>query len=202
MMKKIQFVGAILVLCMAALCGCGKKEVDFTKMEVTETALAVRAEGKLQSSIVADFDKDYYTVDGLTSYIGEQIEAYERKNGGEITLESVEEKDQKVTAVFSYDSTGSFAGFQNVSECFTGNVSAAVNHEAWPGSFLEAKTSDSVTAEEVEKETKDKVVILCPEEAMQIKVEGTIQYLSGSIYIDEQTASVEAGQTAVVVYEE
>lgn len=202
MKKKMKRIGALLVLCMAVLCGCGKKEIDLTKMEVTDTALAVRAEGKLQSTIVADFDKDYYTKDGLTAYIEEQIAEYERKNGGEITLESVEEKDGKVTVVFSYDSVTSFAGFQKAEECFSGTVSAAAAHEAWPDSFQEADSSDLTEASEVEKDAKDKVVILCPAEKMQIKVEGTITYLSGSIYVDEQTAQVEAGQTAVVVYEE
>ena len=59
-MRKVTLVllGTLLLLVMT---GCGKNKVSITAEDVTTNTLVIKEDNKVQSSIVEDFDKEYYS---------------------------------------------------------------------------------------------------------------------------------------------
>ena len=195
---RILMLCALLSCMMFVFAGCKKQEVTLTAEDVTCSTLAVTGDDKILSAVTSSFEKDYYTEDGLKSYVEEEISEYkEEHTGAEITLDGISVKDGNAAVVFSYGSLEDYKGF-NDTDAFVGSIEDAKQLADWPATFVAKKDGSNVAAAELDK--KCKVVMVCPKEATQVKVPGEIKYLSGAAQVSENVASVEAETRAFVVY--
>lgn len=126
-MLKMRYAGKLFVLLvgillLGLLTACGQND------EIQSTNLKIGKEGTVTSTIVEDFDKDYYTVEGLEAMIQEEISAYNAGKADAISLISVEVQDNmenKIIVNMKFASAEDYANF-NKEDFFYGTVSQAI----------------------------------------------------------------------------
>lgn len=196
------FAASVLILITALfLIGCQAKKVDLTEEKMEHATLVIKKDGTYQSGVVSSFEEDYYSVDRLRSYVGEQIEEYKKEHSGaDIEITKVEAKEQKASVVLTFKTLEDYSGFNDV-EILNGTVQQLMSSEGWPSEFTSVKKGSSVAASELKGE--DMALIAAPKvEATDIVVEGEILYVAGGILLDDSTVQIEAGERGCIVYKQ
>lgn len=126
-MLKMKYAGKLGIL-FASIClfsllaACGQKE------EIQSTNLQIGKEGNIISTIVEDFDKTYYTTEGLESMIQEEISSYNATKADAVSLKSVEipeNMEGKIIVTMNFDSSDDYTNF-NKEELFYGTIAQAI----------------------------------------------------------------------------
>lgn len=193
--KRMFLAAAALSLLLS---GCGAVN------DVDTTTVVIKKDGAIEENIVTDFDKDYYSVEGLEQMLGEQIQAYNQKAGADtVKLLSVEEKEgeNRVKAKIAYSAGEDYSQIHN-QVFFCGTVSDAYNAGYAFVPMIDQESGAAVSEGDILELGSKKIVI--SEEAVNISVSGKISHVSeGVSLMDKKTAVLpdDGEKLSYVIYE-
>ena len=122
-MKK--YVVCTMLVLLLGLCGCGEiRELDVD--EFTD-GMIINSDGSVDGIIAGIFDKDYYSLEDLTSMLADELEDYD---GASILDSSYNESDGGVSVTIHFNDIDSYNNYMGVSDFY--------------GTFDEALLSDLI----------------------------------------------------------
>lgn len=201
-MKKLKAAGILAVL-MIWLTACGS---GADAGQETVNSLTLDKDGSVENTIIEDFDKDYYDLDGLNTMIKDSIEQYCRQNPtAEITLKGSEVSDGQVRVSMKYDSAASYMGY-NSKTLFAGTIQEAYS-EGYDLdiSLTDVKDSSNTIGKQelLEMGQKHIVIMELPStmtDGMRLQCFGKILYVSDGVNpVSPKTADIEQSQGVSVV---
>ena len=192
-MLKIKYAGKLgmVFACtclLSLLAACGQKE------EIQSTSLQIGKEGNIISTIVEDFDKAYYTTEGLEAMIQEEISSYNAKKVNAVSLESVvasENMEGRIIVTINFASSEDYTNF-NKEELFYGTISQAIE----AGYDLPAKLvsvadqTKTIGREEVKAMDKNHILIIA-ENTMVLLPRKAVYISEGTKLINHKGINVE-----------
>lgn len=191
-----------MFLAAAALCvllsGCGAAD------DVDATTVVIKKDGTVEENIVTDFDKDYYSIDGLEQMLNEKIQAYNQTAGTDtVKLDSVEEKEgeTKVKAKIIYSGGEDYSRIHN-QVFFSGTVSGAYEAGYTFVPMIDQESGALVSEEAVLELGSKRIVI--SEEAVNIRVSGKISHLSEGVTLKDKKTAVlpdDGEKLSYIIYE-
>lgn len=193
--RRMLLAAAVLSLLLS---GCGAAN------DVDTTTVVIKKDGTVEENIITDFDKDYYSVDGLEQMLNEQIQAYNRTAGTDtVKLDSVEEKEgeNRVKAKIIYSGGEDYSRIHN-QVFFCGTVSDAYNAGYAFVPMIDQESGTAVSEGEILELGSKKIVI--SEEAVNISVSGKISHVSeGVTLMDKKTAVLpdDGEKLSYIIYE-
>lgn len=105
----------MICLCIVSLSGCKGKVESLKLSDVNEETLLIRSNGTLQLGANETFDKIYYDEKDLKDFIESAIESFNEENGkGSVKLSDLEVENEKVKAIFTYDSMESYSEMNRI----------------------------------------------------------------------------------------
>ena len=137
-----------------------------------QDTISVDKRGRETSTIVEDFDKDFYDADELEAEIEEELADYNRNFAADhIRIESFEVKDGVATLQLVFDESQYYADYTGMT-LFVGTRSEA-EEEGYdlPDDFVEPN-ENAADLDVLDSDGSAHVLIL--EEAVQVRVPGTI----------------------------
>lgn len=206
-MKKIFSIGLVCLALAGLLTGCGKS------LEADRDTVYVQKKGTVVSAAIADFDKDYYDEEELKKYIDERVEDYQGEHGKKsVSVEEFSVEEGIAKLLIKYAGCEDYEDFNGVT-LFSGTIPQALAEGyGFDGEFTEiedgkaAGTADSKTVTDLDA----KVIILS--EKVDVKVDGTIQYVSSeyttmkekdtvSVQLPEEVEDGEESSLVYVIYQ-
>ena len=198
-MRKVTLVllGTLLLLVMT---GCGKNKVSITAEDVTTNTLVIKEDNKVQSSIVEDFDKEYYSKEELEAFINEEVTDYNEKNGeDQIKMHSIHVANQKASVVFNYNDIDDYSLFNGTNaKLLTTSQVLEADSSLSTLEFVDAKSGDIVSSETAF--SKESATVLVIQEPLDIKIDGTILYYSNAQKVDKGVLQADGEDITVVVF--
>ena len=183
----VRRAAAALLLAAAALfalAGCGfEKEADVT-------TLFVDKEGVLTQLLIEPLEDGSYTQSDLTAYINYEVDSYNKEHGEDsIIREESSISGRFVTIRLTYASAEDYARFNQV-PCFQGTLAEAqAEGYSFNATFLNKDNASLKGVVVLEEDPEYKILII--QEPGQIKVDGTIMYVSEEVTIlDQSTAEI------------
>lgn len=136
-----KYVICTLLILLLGLCGCGKT----AEPEVDEFAdgLIINDDGSVDGLITGFFDKDYYSLEDLTSMVNEELENYD---GAELSDTLYDEASGGVSVKIHFDNMEAYNNYMDVDNFF--------------GTFDEALLSDLISNTELISTKNDSLVTL------------------------------------------
>lgn len=198
-MKKITLV-LLGILFLVVMTSCGKNKVSITAENVTTNSIVIKEDNTVQSSIVEDFDKEYYSQEELETFINEEVTDYNEKYGeDQVKMHSIHVADKKASVVFNYNDIDDFSIFNGISAKLL-TASQALQEDSIPTSleFVEVKSGDSVSRETAF--SKEDATVLIIQEPLEIIIDGTILYYSNAQKVDKKVLQASGDNTTVVVF--
>ena len=182
--KKLLIIAA--ALCM--LTGCGDAVSENINM------ISIQKDGKVEHTIVEQFDRNYYDADELSQMAEEKIGRY---NGGDgsITCESVEAGEGKIVVKMIYQSEADYMEFNN-RELFCGTVEQA-SAKGYSLQNLVSAEGEVLSSADLGALSDNQVVIVQTKkgEELDVRVYGTIVYASEDITLSgNKDALITAGE--------
>lgn len=180
------------------LSGCGAVN------DVDTTTVVIKKDGTVEENIITDFDKDYYSVDGLEQMLSEQIQTYNRTAGTDtVKLDSVEEKEgeNRVKAKIIYSGGEDYSRIHN-QVFFIGTVSDAYNAGYTFVPMIDQESGATVSEGEILELGSKKIVI--SEEAVNINVSGKISHVSEGVTLTDKKTAVlpdDGEKLSYIIYE-
>lgn len=116
-MKKFIRIGLFIILCTGLLSGCSQQT------DVETSTVFIEKKGSVVSVDVEKFDKDYYEVKELETYIEKQIDAYDGGDGS-VEKSSFDVKDGVAKLKMRYSSYEDYGKFNGI-EFYIGSVVTA-----------------------------------------------------------------------------
>ena len=198
-MKKITLV-LLGILILVVMTGCGKNKVSITAEDVTTNTIVIKEDNTVQSSIVEDFDKEYYSQEELETFIKEEVTDYNEKNGeDQIKMHSIHVADKKASVVFNYNDIDDYSIFNGISaKLLTTSQALQENSILTLSEFVEVKSGDTVSRETALNNEDATVLII--QEPLEIKIDGTILYYSSAEKVDKNVLQASGENITVVVF--
>lgn len=198
-MKKITLV-LLGTLILVVMTGCGKNKVSITAEDVTTNTIVIKEDNTVQSSIVEDFDKEYYSQEELETFIKEEVTDYNEKNGeDQIKMHSIHVADKKASVVFNYNDIDDYSIFNGISaKLLTTSQALQENSILTLSEFVEVKSGDTVSRETALNNEDATVLII--QEPLEIKIDGTILYYSSAEKVDKNVLQASGENITVVVF--
>ena len=206
-MKKFIIISLAMVVIAGLLTGCGKS------LEADRDTVHVQKKGSVTSAAIADFDKDYYDEEELKNYIDERVADYQEEHGkNTVSIDEFSVEDGVAKLFIKYSGCEDYQNFNDVT-LFSGTIPQALAE----GYSLEEDFTEIEDGEAAGSVKKDavadldaKVIILS--EKVDVKVDGTIQYVSSqyttmkakdtvSIQLPEEVADGEESTLVYVIYQ-
>ena len=193
--RRMLLAAAVLSLLLS---GCGAAN------DVDTTTVMIKKDGTVEENIITDFDKDYYSVDGLEQMLSEQIQAYNRTAGTDtVKLDSVEEKEgeNRVKAKIIYSGSEDYSRIHN-QVFFSGTVSDAYNAGYTFVPMIDQESGAAVSEGEILELGSKKIVI--SEEAVNISVSGKISHVSEGVTLTDKKTAVlpdDGEKLSYIIYE-
>lgn len=197
-MKKL-ILCTILLLIFISATGCRKEEKIITADDISVNTILAKANGTLQVATVEDFNKPYYTLNGLQEFVKNEINLYNQKAGGEkVIIDNVQLKNAKAIVLLTYTGMDQYAAFNQVTSAyFNGGIEN--NPLSLPATLVSAKDGSTANSNEVIKNEKYKVLVM--NEPYDIIVDGTIKYYSdNAVLVDKSKVQSAAEGMTVVVF--
>lgn len=197
-MKKLAFYTCILLLFIGAG-GCSQREKKIDLNDITVSTILAKSTGEIQVATVEDFDKDYYNISELKDFINKEVSSYNKVAGADkITVNSVEEINNKAVMLLTYSGMDQYAAFNDVMAAyFNGGVED--NQLDLPNTLVTSKNKALASTEEVLKNEGYKVLVF--NEPYNIMVEGKVKYYSeNATSIDSNEVQGAAEGTTIVVF--
>ena len=181
-----------IMLCMLltfALCACGETE------KIDTSYLKIGNEGSVTSVIVEDFDKAYYTIEGLENMIQEEIFKYNETNQNAISLESTvvdKEKPEIVTVTLKFAACDDYSNFNDV-QLFYGTVEQALNEGYSLNVSLDSVADDgtSITMNDIAS-MSDSYILIMEENGKVLLPKKAVYISSGVTVINSKHIDVES----------
>lgn len=198
MKNRIFAIALIVVLAVASLTGCGKKQVGDITVGAGESAVYIQENGKVSYAIGEAFDQDYYDKKELKNLIKEEIKTFnEDKHSAKLNSYWVENK--LVTAIMTFSSIDEYLDY--VYDCngvakedfFIGGISDALaNDYEIVGEFTKvedgALSQDTALSSDIKNMAFDIVILKTP---AKFQVEnGDIKYVSSNCKVDNNIVTV------------
>lgn len=198
MKKKVR--GVLALLCLSTMMVACKSSPSLLTKDVTSSAILLLKDGSVQSAIVEDFDKDYYSKDELKSFISGKISEYNALQEGEVVkLEKLAEDSNVVTAKMSYSSVADYEKFNDV-EFEVLSASEARTDKRIPDEVK--NVSDGSATAKAEALDNDKYKVLITETTgFDIIVDGKVKYYSNGVLVNDSTVQNGTSGTTIIVYE-
>ncbi|MCH5253652.1 MAG: hypothetical protein J1F41_01920 [Lachnospiraceae bacterium] len=188
-----------ILMIMTAACivaGCGSFGAKVPEM----STISIQKDGKIQQTIVDQFERNYYDADELEKMTQEKIERF--SDGEEsIICESVEENDGTIIVKMTYQTDSDYMDFNN-RELFYGTVSDA-SAQGYSLPDLVSKDGTSISESELSGLSENHVVIIqtAAGEELDVNVYDKILYTSGNITLSgKKDAIIEAGEESTLSY--
>lgn len=188
----------ILIIMAAAgiVAGCGNFGTKAPEM----STISIQKDGKIQQTIVDQFERNYYDADELEKMTQEKIERF--SDGKEnIICESVEENDGMIIVKMTYQTDSDYTDFNN-RELFYGTVSDA-SAQGYSLPDLVSKDGTSISETELSGISGNHVVIIqtAAGEELDVNVYDKILYTSENITLSgKKDAIIEAGEESMLSY--
>lgn len=198
-MKKVTLV-LLGILLLIVMTGCGKDKVSISAEDVTTNTIVIKKNNTVQSSIIEDFDKDYYSKEELETFINEEVTDYNKKNGeDQIKMHSIHVTEQKASVVFDYNDIEDYSAFNGTSAKLL-TTAQALQEESILSvlEFVDSKTGDTVPRETAL--SKEDATVLIIQEPLDIKIDGTILYYSNVVKSEKNVLQTSGENIAVVVF--
>lgn len=118
----------MLVAVVLSFVGCKKKAAESeAEAYAVNHKIEVDSEGTIIETLVEKFEKDYYSKEELTAFVGEEIGEYSKKAGvNKIAISGLEESDDKISLEMRYEAYEDYAAFNDV-VLFVGTISEAIS---------------------------------------------------------------------------
>lgn len=190
-MKKIS--GIIIMLMLAAVCtGCTNYAEEYSK-----NTLVVKSSGKIIEIAVEDFKDTKVKAEDLTTYIKEQIDAYNKENGWHCVKQKTLLNDdlKNVKLVIQYKNIDAYNGF-NAYDCVLTDYSE-VDKDLLTGTF---KGSDGKTVKVAKFKNTDKAKVLIVSEATDIVLNKDVLYYNDQVTIKKGVITTSGKDKAVIIY--
>ncbi len=206
-MKKLFSICLVCLAIAGLLTGCGKS------LEADRDTVYVQKKGSVTSAAIADFDKDYYDEEELKKYVDERVADYQEQHGEDsVSIDKFSVEEGVAKLYINYKGYEEYQDFNEVT-LFSGTVPQALAERFdFNTEFTEIKGGEAAGTVSKDKitDTDAKVIILS--EKVDVKVDGTIQYVSSqyttikakdtvSIQLPEDAADGEESTLVYVVYQ-
>lgn len=206
-MKKFISISLVLIVAAGLLTGCGKS------LEADRDTVYIQKKGNVVSAAIADFDKDYYDEEELKKYVDERVADYQEQHGEDsVSIDKFSVEEGVAKLYINYKGYEEYQDFNEVT-LFSGTVPQALAEGFdFNTEFTEIKGGEAAGTVSKDKitDTDAKVIILS--EKVDVKVDGTIQYVSSqyttikakdtvSIQLPEDAADGEESTLVYVVYQ-
>jgi hypothetical protein len=197
-MKKMALC-ILMLLLIVGTAGCRKEEKFITADEVTVNTILAKSNGVLQVATVEDFNKSYYDLNELKKFIAGEIDAYNKKAGGDkITINDVKLRGGKAIMLLTYTGMDQYAAFNGVSAAYFNGGVENVGMDL-PETLVNAKDGSLVSIQGILKDAKYKILIM--NEPYNIIVDGKVKYYSDTAkMIDNKTIQGAAEGMTIVVF--
>ncbi|WMJ90033.1 hypothetical protein [Anaerocolumna sp. MB42-C2] len=190
---------AILAFCLVFSAGCKNKDRIITVDDVKSNTILVKNNGIVQSATVEIFDKEYYNLDELKSFITKQIEKYNQANGQDsIGLGSLELKDGNAVLILNYSNLEHYKAFNKVDAVLTTVADAKTSNLELPDVYVSA--SDGAFASPDVALKNDKYKILIVNEKTDVIVDGTVKYFTNAALLSKSQLQTNSEEKSVIVY--
>lgn len=206
-MKKLFSICLACLAIAGLMTGCGKS------LEADRDTVYVQKKGSVTSAAIADFDKDYYDEEELKKYVDERVADYQEQHGEDsVSIDKFSVEEGVAKLYINYKGYEEYQDFNEVT-LFSGTVPQALAEGFdFNTEFTEIKGGEAAGTVSKDKitDTDAKVIILS--EKVDVKVDGTIQYVSSqyttikakdtvSIQLPEDAADGEESTLVYVVYQ-
>lgn len=198
-MKKITLV-LLGILFIVVMTGCGKNKVSITAEDVTTNTIVIKEDNTVQSSIVEDFDKEYYNQEELETFIKDEVTDYNEKNGeDQVKMHSIHVANKKASVVFNYNDIDDYSIFNGISaKLLTTSQALQEDSILTLSEFVEVKSGDTVSRETAF--SMEAATVLIIQEPLEIKIDGTILYYSNAEKVDKNVLQANGDNITVVVF--
>lgn len=202
---------ACVMLVSALLGGCGQKG------GLDTTSVYIRKDGSVSSAVYEPFDTDTYSQDELQVFVEDAVSAYNQKHAGTaaaytddtkealyVAISSLDVKDGNAILKMEYASCDDFMQFNEDEGSFVQLASGTVSGAAEAGIDLSSfelvgdDGEEQINGSEVDGEYH----VVFVEGTSTIVVEGSIQYATADVKIEDQdTAQVASeGTLSCIVF--
>lgn len=203
-MKKI-FLMLMLISTVFFTTACSDKlEKELKTENVNEETLYLREDGSVQVAYVEDFGESYYNLDELKTYIGSELNSFNKSFRGEsaAVLSEISETGKKVKAVLTFKSAGVYMSFNETKgdRPFKLMYASEAAGEYGSSNFYDASSEEmkTVKGNEVLGAGTGGVSVL--EGPILLQSKAKIDYYTAGRLIDRQHLRLDEGETAVVVF--
>lgn len=184
----------LLALCLVLMAGCGGKVPE-------DDTISIDKKGRVTSTVVEAFDKDYYDAAELETMVKEEIANYNLNFGQDhLSLKKYQVRDGVAILQTQFDAAKYYADYSGHT-FFIGTVAEA-KAEGYDLSG-ECMDADGSLTDPGSMENADDLKVLVLEEAVNVEVPGSIVCVSrsGSVLITgKKEASVQEAEQAFIIY--
>ncbi|MDE5778433.1 MAG: hypothetical protein K2I10_08040 [Lachnospiraceae bacterium] len=190
-MKRIYFL-TMLALAICVLSGCSNYSKDYNK-----NTLIVKRNNSLVEVAVEDFEGMSVSAEDLTSYIDEQIDAYNDKHEKKsVKRASIDTDDMnKAKLVIAYKNIESYNGF-NLLDSVLDDLSNVEEAEL-KGNY-KAADGKEVSFEKLSDTEGAKVLVLS--QKTDVVVKGEILYYNEQVTVKDGIAACSGNDKAVIIF--
>ncbi len=189
----------VLAFCLIFTAGCKNKERIISVDEVKNNTILVKNDGTVQSATVETFDKEYYNLDELKTFITDQIGKYNQTNGQDaIVFGSLDLKDGNAVLILNYSNLEHYKTFNKVDATLTTTVDAKSSNLELPDVYVSA--SDGAYASPDVALKNDKYKILIVNEKTDVIVDGTVKYFTNAALLSKSNLQTNSEEKSVIVY--
>ncbi len=172
--------------------------------DFSQNALSVNRDGSVTELSVEPFDADYYSLEDLTAYVQEEVDAFnkdhppasEKKDESAITVDKVEISDGTARVILSYESPEIFTEF-NYGQLISVDA-AKLPQEALALSCTDSQGEPVGTAASIENLDNYKAIMVSSD--VFVAVPGKIAYVSENVTVTDRSVADCDGTLAVIIY--
>lgn len=194
-MKKIALL-SIMMIMIVTLAGCKKGTLTIKTSSVSENTMLIKKDGRVQVAIVDTFDKSYYSVDEIDSYIKDELTKFNQtvNNNDAIKLVDLEKVKDNIVMVLEYQTFDYYTQFNKVEGNYYSTLTSEVQSKL-PQILFNTK-DEAIQGSEVTFEENYKVVEL--KEEYNLMIDGKIKYYNNGERSDNNQIKSQASGTVVV----
>ncbi len=167
----------IIMMLVCILSGCDSHELPDI------SSVSIEKDGTVTHQIIGQFEQNYYDSEGLESLATERVNDYCTDNGdGSVTLQSVEEEDNKIQIVLKYATPEDYSGF-NHRQLYVGTIEEAGSqgYSMDKVAFVSAKGEPAELGFIDDPDSKKVMIIATkPGEEMLVNTYGKVLYINQS----------------------
>lgn len=215
-MRKERLAGLAAVLCLAVflLGGCSKSD----NFEPLQDCLYIRENGTVEEALFDTLDKEYFSADGLKSFIEDAVIRYNSDAAGiarayeeddeqlPVSIEKLEtDENNQAVLILDYATPKHYIDFNGeaglAKQLTTGSVESAISVGVDLDVGLKAvKDGSPVTPDTIQKHGKYRVILI--QGVTPVQVQGKVMYISDNVsVIDNNVVSVNAeDEVAYIIF--